>query len=49
VSFLKRRFYLRIPSELKYILVYDYDMVTYRKALPALPAPKTVEVIQCSN
>jgi hypothetical protein len=28
VSFSKRAFYLRLPNNLKFALVYDYDMVT---------------------
>lgn len=45
VSFSKRSFYLKLPSKLKFALVYDYDMVTYQKAFPKLPAQKSVKAI----
>ena len=45
VSFSKRSFYLKLPSVLKYILIYDHDMITYRKALPTVPAHRTVSTI----
>ena len=45
VSFTKRPFYLKLPSTLKYTLIFDHDMITYRKALPILPAPKPVSGI----
>ena len=45
VSFAKRSFYLRLPNNLKFALVFDFDMVTYRKALPKVPAEKSVKSI----
>jgi hypothetical protein len=45
VSFPKRSFDLKLPSSLKYSLIYDHDMIMYRRCVAMLPASKTVKQI----
>ena len=45
VSFPKRSFDLKLPSSLKYSLIFDHDMIMYRKCFATLPALKTVKQI----